>query len=252
MAVAFKNPALFKPATSWEYSNTNYISAGLLVQKVTDRPVGEEITNRIIKKLHLRNTYCPAQGVQSIKGRHAQGYFSDQPGKPLTDVTNSDPSFAWAAGQLISTPSEVNRFFGALLSGKLLKPQQLAEMMKTVLAKDGSVRGDVRYGLGIQTFPLSCGRLAWSHGGDIPGIESRNAIRTDGRAATGVVTARPETVRRAGDLRRDSAALRRRGDRSAHQVPDRALRRYCVHVCVWRPQSRRDVRRVRRCRDLRP
>lgn len=190
---AFKHPALFKPGTSWEYSNTNYIVAGLLVQKITGRPIGEEITNRIIKKLHLRHTYWPAQGVQSIRGRHAHGYFSDQPGKPLTDVTNQDPSFGWAAGQLISTPSEVNRFFAALLSGTLLKPQQLAEMKKTILAPDGSVRGDVRYGLGIQTFPLSCGGVAWGHGGDIPGFETRNAVRPDGRAATVVVTALPQT-----------------------------------------------------------
>jgi D-alanyl-D-alanine carboxypeptidase len=101
---------------------------------------------------------------------------------------------AWAAGALISTPSDLNKFFGALIGGKLLEPAQLEQMLTTVDAPDAGPRGDSQYGLGIQTFKLSCGGFAWSHGGDAPGYETRNAITTDGRQATVAVTILPTTL----------------------------------------------------------
>ncbi|CRK56617.1 D-alanyl-D-alanine carboxypeptidase [Alloactinosynnema sp. L-07] len=191
------HPALFAPGTAWSYSNTNYLLAGLLIEKVTGRPVGEEITRRVIDRIGLRDTSWPGVGDQSIPGRHPQGYFAAKEGAPLVNVTTMDPSWGWAAGQLISTPSDVTRFFTALLGGRLLKPEQLAEMKKTVAAPHSSVRGDERYGLGIQTFTLSCGGFAWSHGGDIPGFETRNAATEDGRVVSLTVTSLPTTEKAA-------------------------------------------------------
>ncbi len=193
--LALAEKALFAPGTGWEYSNTNYLVAGLLVQKVTGRPISEEITNRIIKRIGLRHTYWPTVGDQTIRGRHPKGYFAAKPEDPLVDVTDMDPSMAWAAGQLIGTPSDLNRFLTALLDGELLRPEQLKQMQTTVEAPDFSVRGNARYGLGLASVTLSCGRIAWSHGGDAPGYETRNAATTDGRAAAIAVTALPMTMR---------------------------------------------------------
>jgi D-alanyl-D-alanine carboxypeptidase len=198
--LALAEKALFAPGTGWEYSNTNYLVAGLLVQKVTGRPISEEITNRIIKRIGLRHTYWPAVGDQTIRGRHPKGYFAAKPGEALVDVTEMDPSMAWAAGQLIGTPSDLNRFLTALLGGELLEPAQLKEMQTTVEAPDASVRGDTRYGLGLAMFRLSCGGFAWSHGGDAPGYETRNAATTDGRAAAIAVTALPRTLEAAAHV----------------------------------------------------
>ncbi len=192
--MALAHGAESAPGIQWSYSNTNYIIAGLLVQKVTGRPLGEEITRRVINRIGLRHTYWPATGDQTIRERHPQGYWMTEPGKPLVDVTEQEPSMAWAAGALISTPSDLNRFFGALIGGKLLKPAQLAQMLTTVDAPDAGPRGGSQYGLGIQTFKLSCGGFAWSHGGDAPGYETRNAITTDGRQATVAVTTLPTTL----------------------------------------------------------
>lgn len=187
-------PALFAPGTGWEYSNTNYVVAGLLVQKVTGRPIGEEITDRVINRIGLRHTYWPAVGDQSIHGAHPQGYFAAKPGDPLVDVTESDPSAGWAAGAMISTPDDILRFFTALIDGRLLAPEQLKQMQSTVAAPGSDVRGDERYGLGLQTFSLSCGGFAWGHGGAYPGYETANAVTTDGRGAVVAVTALPTTL----------------------------------------------------------
>jgi D-alanyl-D-alanine carboxypeptidase len=185
---ALTQPAMFPPGTSWSYSNTNYIVAGLMVQRVTGRPLAEEITNRVIDKAGLKHTYWPGTGVQTIREKHAHGYYT-APGQKRVDFTELDPSWAWAAGQMISTPSDVNKFLSALVGGRLLAPAQLAEMQKTVAAP-GFPPG-WRYGLGLMRITLSCGEIAWGHGGDIDGYENRNGITDDGRAATVVVTALP-------------------------------------------------------------
>ncbi|OLB74463.1 MAG: serine hydrolase [Actinobacteria bacterium 13_2_20CM_2_71_6] len=187
MALAQK--ATFPPGTGWRYSNTNYVVAGLLIEKVTGRPLIEEITDRTINRIGLRHTYFPNVGDQSIREPHPKGYHADDPNKPLTDVTEWDPSVGWAAGQISSTPSDLDRFFTALLTGKLLKPEQLKQMRTTVDAP-GFFPG-ARYGLGLISTPLSCGGLAWGHGGDIPGYSTINAATDDGRAAAIAVTQLP-------------------------------------------------------------
>ncbi|MGW2132190.1 serine hydrolase domain-containing protein [Streptomyces coelicoflavus] len=190
--MAFKEKASFAPGKGWEYSNTNYTLAGLIVQKVTGRPIGEEITDRIIEPLHLRHTYWPGEGEQTIRERHPHGYASDEPGGPLVDATDVDPSWGGAAGQLVARPSDVNRFLTGLMDGRLLEPAQLEEMRTTVEAK--GLGDGWRYGLGIVEMPLSCGGVAWGHGGDFDGYENRNGVTDQGRAATVAVTALPSTL----------------------------------------------------------
>ncbi|MEV7358396.1 serine hydrolase domain-containing protein [Kitasatospora sp. NPDC091276] len=185
--LALAHKALFAPGTSWAYSNTNYLLAGLIIEKVTGRPLAEQITHRIIERIGLRHTYFPGAGDEGIREAHPQGYYA-QPGGPLEDVTELDPSWSWAAGQVISTPSDLNRFFSALFGGKLLKPAQLAQMRTTVEVPGGMWPG-ARYGLGVTSTPLSCGGLMWGHGGDIPGYQTRTGVTDDGRAVTVAVTA---------------------------------------------------------------
>ncbi len=107
------------PGTRHDYSHTDHIVAGLLIQKVTRRPFAAQITKGIIKRIGLRHTYLPAAGEQKITKRHLHGYHLDESGNPLPDVTDLDPSAAWAAA-MVSTPSDLNRFLTALLVGKLL------------------------------------------------------------------------------------------------------------------------------------
>ncbi|WFE25439.1 serine hydrolase [Solwaraspora sp. WMMD791] len=173
-----------QPAGTWAYSNTNYLLAGLIAQRVTGRPFNELVTTRIIERIGLRDTYAPGVGEEGIRGRHPKGYQLDPAVDQLLDFTRMDPSWGWAAGQLISTPADLNTFLRALLDGKLLKPAQLAEMRTTVAIPETSLA----YGLGLFRTPLSCGGFAWGHGGDIPGYSNANGATDDGRAATLAVT----------------------------------------------------------------
>ncbi|WP_314250370.1 serine hydrolase domain-containing protein [Streptomyces kutzneri] len=182
--IALRHKADAAPGATWGYSNTNYILAGLIVQKVTGRPLAEEIDRRVIKRIGLRHTYFPAPGEMTIREPHPQGYHRNPADGPLRDFTEMDPSVGWAAGQLISTNSDLNRFFAALLAGRLLPAAQLAEMRTTVPAGTSGLR----YGLGLTSRPLSCGGVYWGHGGDIAGYETRGGVTEDGRAASVAVT----------------------------------------------------------------
>ncbi|MFI5831273.1 serine hydrolase domain-containing protein [Streptomyces sp. NPDC051578] len=185
---ALRHPADFAPGKSWKYSNTNYVLAGLIVQKVTGRPLAEEMDRRIIKRIGLRHTYFPAPGDANIREPHPHGYLRDAADGPLRDITEIDPSWGWAAGQLISTDSDLNRFFTALLAGRLLPAAQLAQMRTTVPA-EATFGPGARYGLGLVSRPLPCGGLSWGHGGSFPGYETRGGATDDGRAAHIAVSA---------------------------------------------------------------
>ncbi|WP_399886156.1 serine hydrolase domain-containing protein [Streptomyces sp. BBFR51] len=192
--LALSQKAAFEPGAKWQYSNTNYVLAGLLVEKVTGRPFGEEITDRIIRPLGLKDTYWPNVGERGLRGAHPKGYASTTPGGPLEDITRLDPSQAWAAGQLVTTPRDLNRFFSALLGGEVLDAAELKEMTTTVPAAEGTPTPGTEYGLGLFRTPLSCGGELWGHGGSIHGYETYSGVTEEGRAATVAVTALPSAV----------------------------------------------------------
>ncbi|MFC9583066.1 serine hydrolase domain-containing protein [Streptomyces yangpuensis] len=188
--IALRHKADFAPGAKWEYSNTNYVLAGLIVEKVTGHALAEEMDRRIIERLGLRHTYFPAPGDATVRESHPRGYHRGAAGEPLRDVTETDPSWSWAAGQLISTNSDLNRFYSGLLRGLLLPEAQLAAMRTTVPAPYFG-RG-AAYGLGLVSRPLSCGGVYWGHGGSYPGYETRGGVTEQGRRAANVaVTLNP-------------------------------------------------------------
>lgn len=190
--VALEQPAAFAPGERYEYSNTNYLLLGLLIERVTERALWEQIEERIVEPLGLTHTYLPVPGDRGLRGEHPNGYHAEVPGE-LKDITTMDPSFAWAAGALVSTPRELNIFMQALLGGELVSEESLAEMKKGVPAGD-ELWPEATYGLGLQSYPLSCGGIVWGHGGDIPGTQTRNAVGPDGTAVTIAVTALPWAI----------------------------------------------------------
>lgn len=187
--IALKHKAAFEPGSKWAYSNTNYVLAGLIVEKVTGHPLAKEMDRRIIKRIGLHHTYFPARRDATIRGPHPHGYYRDSPDAPWQDVTEIDPSWGWAAGQLISTNSDLNRFYSELLGGGLLDKAQLAQMRGSTLPADDTFGPGARYGLGLVSKPLPCGDgLYWGHGGSFPGYETRGGATDDGRAANVAVT----------------------------------------------------------------
>ncbi|MFF4924688.1 serine hydrolase domain-containing protein [Kitasatospora sp. NPDC001261] len=172
LALANRNAPYFPPGQGWHYSNTNYLLAGLLVEKVTGHPWQQEVDRRIIQPLGLRDTGMPGRSVR-LPGPHAHGYVKLSTGP--VDVTELNPSVMGAAGQGISSAADLDRFIAALLDGRLLRPAELAEMTRRTDAGPG--RG---YGLGLARFDTPCG-VFWGHSGDLPGYSTMVAGTADGR-----------------------------------------------------------------------
>nr|WP_248371305.1 serine hydrolase domain-containing protein [Actinomyces naeslundii] len=193
LGTALGKPAAFEPGTQWKYTNTNYIVLGMLVERVSQRPVGEQIDERIVKKLGLSHTYFPAPGDRSIKGTHPQGYHLSAEGK-LEDITEMDPAWGWAAGAMVSTPSELNTFFQAVFDGRLLTQASIDEMKNGAVDASSYLGPGTVYGLGLIGRSLSCGGTSWGHGGTIHGYQTDNAVGPDGTAVTVAVTALPTAI----------------------------------------------------------
>jgi D-alanyl-D-alanine carboxypeptidase len=187
--LALAQPATGAPGEKWEYSNTNYVLLGLLIERMTERPIFEEVTERIIEPLGLSHTYFPTVGEEGFRGDHPTGYHVSAAGKQI-DVSELDPSWGWAAGAIISTPSELNEFMRAVVDGRLLSEESMTQMQTTV-PSDESLWPGAAYGLGLESYPLSCGGAIWGHGGDIHGFETRNGVAEDGTAFTVAVTSLP-------------------------------------------------------------
>jgi D-alanyl-D-alanine carboxypeptidase len=183
VALIADQPPDFPPGTAWSYSNTGYALAGMIVEAATGRTLGQELTRRIIRPLRLRDTFFPVNRP-TIPGPNPRGYslpLVDGSG-PLLDFTVYNPSLAWGAGNLISDLGDLERFFRALLGGRLLPPRLLAQMTTPV---DTGVLG-YGYGLGLEMIQTPSGRLV-GHGGAIPGFDNIVLSTEDGRRQLGIM-----------------------------------------------------------------
>ncbi|AJG91213.1 beta-lactamase family protein (plasmid) [Bacillus tropicus] len=162
-------PPEFAPGKGWSYSNTGYVLLGILIEKVTGNSYAEEIENRIIEPLELSNTFLPGNSSVIPGTKHARGYLQPDGASELKDVTYYNPSIASSAGDMISTADDLNKFFSSLLDGKLLKEQQLKQMLTTVPT---GITETGRYGLGIYETKLPNGVSIWGHSGGIPGFST--------------------------------------------------------------------------------
>ncbi|WP_327010292.1 beta-lactamase family protein [Dactylosporangium sp. NBC_01737] len=182
VALAMRHRPAFEPGTHWDYSNTNYVLAGMVVKAVTGQSWAEQVHRRIVGPLGMRGTFFPGDRA-ALPGRAARSYQQFAPGGDLVDVTEFNATAADAAGGLVSTTADLNRFWRALQDGRLLRPAQQAELHRTVLAETyQDVRRGLRYGLGIFEVPTACGRY-WGHPGDVPGTSTFNGVDDAGRTA---------------------------------------------------------------------
>ena len=172
--IAVAHPPVFPPGTSFAYSNTDYILLGLIIQAATGQTVGQQLQDRIFTPLDLRQTSFP-YAKPTLPRPFAHGYLLNQPGATgPADITVISPSWAWAAGGIVSTAADVAKFYSALLAGRLLPAPLLREMMTTVPIAPGA-----GYGLGITAAPLPCGTV-WGHTGNVPGYANNAFTTADG------------------------------------------------------------------------
>ncbi|NEC06190.1 beta-lactamase family protein [Streptomyces sp. SID7909] len=182
VALAMKDPPSFAPGLGWEYSNTNYVLAGMVIKAVTGHSWEHEVRARILRPLRLTRTLTPGNWP-FLPGSHARNYQQFEPGGAMTDTTVAYLSFdADADGSMISTAADTNRFYTALVQGRLLAPAQLAEMQGTVeVPADRGFPPGTRDGLGLFWTPLPCGGGYWGHSGDGFGYLLWPATAPDGR-----------------------------------------------------------------------
>ena len=173
----------FEPGTQQEYGNIGYLVAGLLIEKVTGRPYGEEVHARILRPLHLRDTSVPGHDV-TIPGPHAHGYevvaaeagggcpdgATAYQGRCLVDITVASQSVPWAAGEMISTTADMDRFLVALFKGRLLPRAQLEEMF-TIPDVPDAEGGRASYGAGLSRYVVN-GITLWGKTGDRHGYNN--------------------------------------------------------------------------------
>ncbi|KNE84016.1 MULTISPECIES: serine hydrolase domain-containing protein [Streptomyces] len=168
----------FAPGTDWNYSNTNYILAGMVIERVTGEEYAEEIERRILRPLRLRATTVPGTDPDMPRP-HGRAYspLGGDPAEKIHDVTELNPSVAGAAGEMISTTGDLNRFYRALVRGKVLPDRQLKAMLTTVETGEAGIE---HYGLGIYPQTLSCGVAIWGHSGGIHGSGSAATVTRAG------------------------------------------------------------------------
>ena len=143
---AASQPPTAPPNSGFQYSNTDYIALGLIIERITRQSLAQELEQRILRPLGLRNTQLAT--TRTPADLHDQGV---------------NPNLPWAAGGIVSNAPDLARFFSALLSGRILSRGSLARMEQTIALGDGIHVAD---GLGIFSTRLRCG-LVWGHPGGI-------------------------------------------------------------------------------------
>ncbi|MFD8804926.1 serine hydrolase domain-containing protein [Streptomyces sp. NPDC059597] len=151
----------------YSYSSTNYVLLGMVIRQVTGHSYAAEAQRRIIAPLGLTGTSFPGSR-RSLPAPHGRAFTADG-----SDVTELDPRVAGAAGELVTTLDDLDRFYAALLGGELLTPRRLREMMDTRAAQG-------KYGMGLYPARLPCGVTVWGHNGRISGSYVRTAATADG------------------------------------------------------------------------
>ncbi|MEU9234229.1 serine hydrolase domain-containing protein [Streptomyces subrutilus] len=165
--IAFRHPAEFPPGTRWEYSNTNTVILGMVVEKLSGQSLSAYLRDHVLDPAGLDDTAFPT-GAE-IPSPYAHGYTDFTPGGKVADASLWNPSWGWAAGAMTSTLDDLRTWVPALTSGKLpdggqlLEPATQADRMRTL----PTGHPGVGYGLGIADINGWVG-----HNGELPGYET--------------------------------------------------------------------------------
>ncbi|MEV0263278.1 serine hydrolase domain-containing protein [Streptomyces sp. NPDC050617] len=194
------------PGEKHSYSNANYSALQLIVEKASGKKLGELIEQKILKPLKMKDSFLAENADWPSGKQHVTGYEPDSerlrqllagtvdlpegvgfagPERPKGNVDTDaiDPSWAGAAGGMVSTAQDWERFQTALMSGKLLPEAQMKQMRTTVAASE---EGEA-YGLGLMKVDTPCGTV-WGHTGGLPGYSSEFYTDESGSRSVAVLT----------------------------------------------------------------
>ena len=171
----------FEPGTQWQYSNTNFVIAGAIVEKISGEPYFKFLTERIFNPLGMTSIWNSDQTKLTEADatpdyRHALG--------PLRIAPKGGFGWMFAAGELAMTAHDLALWDASMIAQSLLKPESYKQMFTEVKLANGK---GTHYGLGVDVRSLS-GHREIEHGGEVSGFVSDNAVLIDDGAAVVVLT----------------------------------------------------------------
>jgi CubicO group peptidase (beta-lactamase class C family) len=171
----------FEPGTQWQYSNTNFVIAGAIVEKITGKPYMEFLTQHIFRPLGMQSVWNSdevklTQADATPYYRHALG--------PLREAPKEGRGWMFAAGELAMTAHDLALWDESLIAQTVLKPESYKQMFTEVMLKDGK---GTHYGLGVDVLDRN-GHRSIEHGGEVSGFVSDNEVLVDDGVAVAVLT----------------------------------------------------------------
>jgi CubicO group peptidase (beta-lactamase class C family) len=186
-----EKPLDFEPGTKWQYSNTNYVLAGLIVEKVSGQPFVQFLRQNVLQPLKLQEVL----DLDHDRARmEPMGYKRHALGPPRPALAEA-PGWYFADGELAMPVSTLLQWDLSLLGRTLLKPESYDAMFKEQRLKDGGPTG---YALGLQTGRRN-GVLMVGHSGEVGGFVAMNMTLPEKGIAVAVLT-NLDASRAAGDI----------------------------------------------------
>ena len=176
-----KKPLDFEPGTKWQYSNTNYVIAGVIVEKVSRMPLLKFLQEKVFTPLGMTTVADIDQ--ERLGDTDPIGYLRYALG-PLRAAPKEGKGWLFAAGELAMPAQDLAKWDISIMDQKLLKPSSYREMGADTSLKNGLA---TNYGLGVSVNAAG-GRRALSHGGEVSGFTAQNVVYPDDRAAIVVLT----------------------------------------------------------------
>lgn len=162
--LGISQPAKNAPGEKHSYSNTNYILLGMIIEQITGNKAEDEVQRRVLGPLLMGASLFPSVGMTSIPAPYSHGYWPQENGDGLSDITEIDPSSHWTSGAIISNVYDLRIWGEALAKGSLLSPAMQDQRLIWVNNPNDSNKF---YGLGIMKYGEFLG-----HDGTMPGFES--------------------------------------------------------------------------------
>ncbi len=176
-----KKPLDFEPGTQWQYSNTNFVIAGQIVEQVTGRPLMDLLTERIFRPLGMKSVWNSDEA--ELTQADATPYYRHALG-PLRVAPKEGRGWMFAAGELAMTAHDLALWDESLIAQSILKPESYRQMFTEIKLKDGK---GTHYGLGVEVIDRG-GHRSIEHSGEVSGFVSDNAVLIDDGLAVAVLT----------------------------------------------------------------
>ena len=176
-----RKPLDFDPGTQWQYSNTNFVIAGLIAEKVSGMPLLEFLSKKIFVPLGMKSVMNIDQN--RLTETDATGYARYALG-PLRPAVKEGKGWLFAAGELAMPAEDLAKWDVGIMDQRLLKPASYREFEREVVLKNGL---GTRYGLGVDVMAQQ-GHRAIAHDGEVSGFTAHNVVFPDDRAAVVVLT----------------------------------------------------------------